>query len=119
MPIAISVCSAPLRTEPWSSLQSASDFDKDCHGPAGLAVTKGRSSRAGLRHCERSVAIPAGGAVIQGLRVIQVYRLLRKLFFMSRSRGCNCSPMRRATVVAKISMINKCNRRETMGLYLS
>ena len=49
----------------------------------------------------------------------QVYRLLRRLFFMSRKVGCSSSPMRRATVVARMSMMSRCKRRETMGLYLS
>ena len=47
----------------------------------------------------------------------QAYRLLRKLFFISLSSGCSVGlPMRNATQVARMSMIIRCSRRDTMGL---
>ena len=48
---------------------------------------------------------------------LQAQRLLRKLFFISCNSGCRLAPpMRRATQVAKMSMIIRCSRRDTMGL---
>lgn len=46
-----------------------------------------------------------------------VYRLLRKLFFMSFNSGCSFfPPIRNARLVARMSMIIKCSSRDTMGL---
>jgi len=51
---------------------------------------------------------------------IHAYRLLRRLFFISLSKGCSLvPPMRRAKQVATTSITIRCIKREVMGLYLS
>ena len=48
------------------------------------------------------------------------YLLLRKLFFISLSSGCNLPPpMRKARQVANTSITIKCIRRDVIGLYRS
>ena len=47
----------------------------------------------------------------------QAYRLLRKLFFISLSKGCSLAPpMRNARQVASTSITIRCISREVMGL---
>jgi hypothetical protein len=70
------------------------------------------------RGCFRMLG--AGGRLSVRNAHSQAYLLLRKLFFISLSNGCNLAPpMRRARQVATTSITIRCIKREVMGLYRS